>query len=206
MNKIKVSVSRGTTPQRQRLPLLRLNRRFLICCALCAATLQLALAEIPPDRTRNAWTPAAPHPANLAQSPFQQVISEEPRLSEWDASQIIKPPHRNDASHRRDKFETEFGIDGKTRTGVLGSVQLAKYTLDDVTFTVDDFTRNLSDALKLEYDHGRVHRAASPNDNASPRLSGPGSGIPRGLRFGPELNLTGGKPYVGLVVVVPFGD
>jgi hypothetical protein len=120
--------------------------------------------------------------------------------------QIIKSRRVNDASHRRDRFEAEFGIEGKKRAGVMGSLQLAKYTLDDVTFTVDDFTRSLSDALKLEYDHGHVHRAVSANDKAHSTVPGPWSDLPQGLRFGPEFDLTGGKPYVGLVVVIPFGD
>jgi restriction endonuclease Mrr len=137
---------------------------------------------------------------------LQPVVTRESVLSESAASQIIERQRRKDAGDRREQFEAEFGIDGKRRTGVLGSVQLAKYTLDDMSFTVDDFTRSLSDALKLEYDHGRVHRAAFLDDNARPTLPGSWNDMPRGVRFGPELNLEGGKPYVGLVVVVPLGD
>ena len=206
MNEIKVSVSRGIAPERQRLPLYRLNRRFVICCALCAATLQLALAETSPDRIWNVRAPAVPLSVNLVKSPLIPVITEDARPLDWAAGQIIKPRHVNDASHRRDRFELEFGIDGKRQGGMMGSLQLAKYTLDDATFTVDDFTRSLSEALRFEYDGRGLHRVASSDQNPNHTLPGPWADMPHGVRFSPELNLANGRPYVGLYVVVPFGN
>jgi hypothetical protein len=206
MNEITVSVSRGMAPERQRLPLFRLNRRFVICCALCGATLQLALAETSPDRIWYVRAPAVPPSVNLVKSPLKPVITENARSLDWTASQIIKPRHVNDAGHRRDQFEVEFGIDGKRQGGMKGSLQLAKYTVDDVTFTVDDFTRSLSEALRFEYDGRGLHRVASSDQNPQHALPGPWADMPRGVRFSPELNLANGKPYVGLYVVVPFGN
>jgi hypothetical protein len=206
MNEIKVSVSRGTGPGQQRLPLFRLNRRFIVCCALCVATLQLALAEIPPAKRRDVQAPAALPLVTIAPSTLRPVVTRESVLTKSAAWQMIEHQRKKNADDRWEKFETEYGIDGKRRIGVLGSVQLAKYTLDEMTFTVDDFTRSLSAALKLEYDHGRVHRATTFGDNGHRSFPNPWSEMPRGVRFGPELNLDGGKPYVGLVVVVPFGN
>jgi hypothetical protein len=207
MNEIKVAVSRkAAAAARPPLPLFRFNRRFVICCALCAATLQLALAEASPDHLPYGRVPIGLLPANPAIVSSEPVISKELALTESEAWLILKPYHRRDARSRRDRFESEFGIDGKRQTGLMGSLQLAKYALDDATFTVDDFTRSVSDALKFDYDRGGFHRAAATDQNQRHTLPGPWAEMPRGVRFGPELSLTGGKPYVGLVVTVPFGN
>jgi hypothetical protein len=206
MNEIKVSVSRETSPNQQRCPLFRFNRRFIICCALCVATLRLAFAEIPQAQRPSVHAPIAPPLVTLVRSNLPPTIAEQTELSESAAWQLIERQRKKKTSNRREKFETEFGIDDKRLTGVLGSVQSAKYAVDQVTFTVDDFARNVSDGLKLEYDHGRVYRPASVNDNARATLQGTRSDLPKGVRFGPELTLDGGRPYVGLVVVVPLGN
>ena len=207
MNEIKVAVSRETVARtRPPLPLFRFNRRFAICCTLCAVTLQLALAEASPDHPAYVQVPTGLLPANPAKMPSEPVISKELGLSESEAWLILKPYRRHDARDRRERFESEFGIDDKRQTGLIGSLQLAKYALDDATFTVDDFTRSVSDALKFDYDSSGFHRAASTDKNQHHTSTGPWADMPRGVRFGPELSLTGGKPYVGLVVTVPFGN
>ena len=206
MNEIKVAISRETVARaRTPLPLFRFNRRFVICCALCAATLQLALAEVSPDGPQYVQVPAVLLPAKPVEI-SEPVISKELALSESEARLILRPTHRRNARDRRDRFESEFGIDGKRQDGLIGSLQLAKYALDDATFTVDDFTRSVSEALKFDYDRSGFHRAASTDQNQHHTLPGPWAEMPRGVRFGPELSLSGGKPYVGLVVTVPIGN
>ncbi len=207
MNEIKAAVSRETVARtRPTLPFFRFNRRFVICCALCAATLQLALAEASPGHPSYVRVPIGLLPAKPAEMPAEPVISKELALSESEAWQILHPLHRHDARDRRNRFESEFGIDDKRQTGLIGSLQLAKYALDDATFTVDDFTRSVSDALKFDYYSSGFHRAASTGQNQHHTSTGPWADMPRGVRFGPELSLTSGKPYVGLVVTVPFGN
>ena len=129
-----------------------------------------------------------------------------PARSKSTAWQIIERQRKKNADNRWERFETEFGIEGKRRTGVLGSVQSAKYALDELTFAVDDFTGNVCDALKFEYDGGHVHQITSLDDDERRSSANLWVTTPRNVRLGADLNLTGGKPYVGLVVVVPFGN
>jgi len=197
MNETRVAVSRNTSTHR--LPLFRFNRRFVICCALCAASLQLALAEMsPPRRLPSSF------PAQLTKS-TPPPTARKPDISEWDAWRAVKTPRHNDPHARRDRFEADFGIDGKRQSGLLGSLQFAKYAVDDATFTLDDFSRTLSDSMRLEFDNGHLHRVPTLDQN-SQRLPGPWSAMPHGVRFSPELNLASGKPYIGVYVVVPLGN
>ena len=204
MNEVQVSDSRGVACRKPRLPLFRFNRRFAICCALCAATLQLALAEIPRAKQGEKHT-FLPTSTALAVTAVR-LDSPPPLASKSTAWQIIERQRKKNADNRWERFETEFGIEGKRRTGVLGSVQSAKYALDELTFAVDDFTGNVCDALKFEYDGGHMHQITSLDDDERRSSANLWVTTPRNVRLGADLNLTGGKPYVSLIVVVPFGN
>lgn len=209
MNEVQVSDSREVASRKPRLPLFRFNRRFVICCALCAATLQLALAEIPRAKQSEGRISVPTLPAlqaTVARWDSLLLLARASARSESTSWQIIERQRKKVADNRWERFETEFGIEGKRRTGMLGSVQSAKYTLDELTFAVDDFTENVSDALKFEYDDGHLRRMASLDESPRHSSVGPWGTTPRSVRLGADINLTDGRPYLGLVVVVPFGN
>ena len=205
MNEMKIAVSKGTAFARRPLPIFRFNRRFVICCALCAATLQLAMGEMFLGRIRRAQPPAvvaqATKPLQLLSEP---VVSREARFSDWGALQMAQPPRVNDVNHRGKRLADEFGIDGKGQAAALGSVPSAKLSIDGVMFATDDVTPSVLNALLFDYDNG-LNRTVALNDNPHYRLPGPWEAMPRGVRFSPEINLESGM-YVGVFVVVPFGD
>ena len=88
---------------------------------------------------------------------------------------------------------------------MLQSVQTAKYNLDRAVFAANEFVQDLSHATEFEYGRGHVRHVSSTEDPA-PRLSNPLSVIPANTRVGLDLSLGQGKPYVGLKLVVPFGN
>ncbi|HUJ08852.1 MAG TPA: hypothetical protein VL171_02405 [Verrucomicrobiae bacterium] len=109
MNEIKVSVSRETASARQPLPLFRFNRRFVICCALAVASLQLALADLAPQRSRVFPAPVVPRATSFSGAATRSVIVPEPWIVDWQARQIVNPPEENDARYHKEQFESENG-------------------------------------------------------------------------------------------------
>jgi hypothetical protein len=127
-------------------------------------------------------------------------------MSESDAWRVTNVRRKNTSADRWEKFEAEFGITEKEPSLVLGTMQTAKYNLDTILFTVDDFAQNVSDTLQLEYDAGKFRRVSTLGERS-------GRESPRSLvaavdnaRLGLDLNINGGKPYVGVKLVVPLGN
>ena len=127
-------------------------------------------------------------------------------MSESAAWRVTDLRRKHTSADRWEKFETEFGITEREPSLVLGTVQTAKYNLDTFLFVVDDFTRNLSDSLQFEYDEGKLRRVSTLGERPRRDSSGPMMSLVENARLGLDLNMTGGKPYVGVKVTVPLGN
>ena len=72
-------------------------------------------------------------------------------------------------------------------------------------FAANDFTHNLSSLTEYEFDHGRLNHVPAAQESGAelrPFLMT----VPRNVRLGLDVNVALGKPYVGVKLVVPFGD
>ena len=107
---------------------------------------------------------------------------------------------------RWEKFETEFGITEPEPSLVLRSMQTAKYNVDRILFAANEFTRNVSSATEFELGHGKLHHVSADTQQSRDDLSNPSSAIPENVRLGLDVNLAQGKPYVGVKLVIPFGN
>lgn len=106
---------------------------------------------------------------------------------------------------RWDKFEAEFGLYEPPSSPVLGQLADLKYGLDLATYNVEMFTRNLDDALEFRYNRGKFQRVTTVS-SYEPRKYRGGLLTLDDLRLKMDVKLATGKPYLGVRVVVPFGD
>jgi len=127
-------------------------------------------------------------------------------MSESTAWRATDAGRKTTSIDRWEKFEAEFGIAEKEPSLVLGTMRTAKYNLDTFLFTVDDFARNLSDSLQFEYDDGRLYHVSDLRERSRRKSSNPPAGVAENARFGLDVTMSGGKPYVGLKLVVPLGN
>jgi hypothetical protein len=107
---------------------------------------------------------------------------------------------------RWEKFETEFGIAEPEHSPVFRSVQAAKYNLDRLVFAASEFSRNLSDVTDFELDHGRLYHVSAAGTQVWEEPSSSSAPIPRNVHLGLDVNVAQGKPYVGVKLVIPFGN
>jgi len=103
-----------------------------------------------------------------------------------------------------EQFEAEFGLQQNDPTLIRGNLRRVKYGMDLVTYSVDNFLRSTERALELKYSNGAVRRAATAPNEPSPGSKHAGAFDDTRLKL--DLDLTRGKPYVGLRLVVPFGN
>ena len=210
MNESEVSVSSAVTPGRRRLPLIRVNRRFFICCALCAALCQLLLIErgisersqVPALGLALRANPVVEEPPPLQVPPLVPSATPFVDTLTW---RLAGQDYMTRRLSRWDKFENEYGIGEPEHSPVLRSMQAAKYNLDRVVFAANEFSRNLSSLTLYEFDHGRLTHvpAAAPQSGDELRSL---MTVPRNVRLGLDVNMAQSRPYVGVKLVIPIGD
>ncbi len=127
-------------------------------------------------------------------------------MSESAAWRVTDFGRNNTPADRWEKFEVEFGITETERSLVLGTMQTMKYNVDTLLFTVDNFARSLSESLEVEYQEGKLHRVVPLGERPRQDSSGPPMDVVENARLGLDFNLSNGKPYVGVKLVVPLGN
>ncbi|MEI6085661.1 MAG: hypothetical protein WCS70_15360 [Verrucomicrobiota bacterium] len=104
-----------------------------------------------------------------------------------------------------DQFQNEFGRDQEKAPSVLDSLAHAKYGVDLTVYTVTTFLDRLEDILELRYTNGRIESAAAnPQPSAGTVKHGPVTLEDARLKF--DFAFAGGQPYVGVRLVLPFGN
>ncbi len=102
------------------------------------------------------------------------------------------------------EFESEFGIQEKSPSAMKGTLQEAKYNLDQTVFDLDNFVNDLADTLELEYrPEGRPSSARA----LSRTYFSPVYDIWANSRLKSEVDLdvsTGA--FVGVTFQFPFGN
>jgi hypothetical protein len=95
-----------------------------------------------------------------------------------------------------EKFESEYRPEQRSPSPVKRQIETAKYGLDTTVFAVDRFVKSIRDHADFEFDQGRLHRTHTNSrggflDNPRVKL---------------DLEMLRDKPYVGVRVVIPFGN
>ena len=107
------------------------------------------------------------------------------------------------APERWEKFEAEFGIRQPSPSLVKGSLQNAKYRLDEASVTLQEFVDTVRDRLKFDYGLNDPGSVAVRRNSTGNLLT---DTINRArLQSAIDLNL-GAKAFVGVKLVLPLGD
>jgi hypothetical protein len=113
----------------------------------------------------------------------------------------LSTPGSHAAHQRWEKFVNEYHPGEATGSHMRDSLVSAKYGLDRMVFTVQEFTLNLEDALRFEYDMRHLGgRASSPGHTRPFRFMEDAK-----LRSDLKLNVSQGA-YVGLRFSMPVGN
>jgi hypothetical protein len=108
---------------------------------------------------------------------------------------------------RWERFDAEFGLHDQSSSLVAGSLLRVKYAVDVACFGVRALSTTIGDATELRYSHGRIRRASTALSDPSPRSAhhaGPIVLEDARLKF--DFEMASSKPYVGVRLVLPFGD
>ena len=152
----------------------------------------LSLATIPPEVfTRELQKPPDPWAVCLLERHNGGVIA----------------PHRASAEGEAwEKFEAEYRPKQRNVSPVMRQIESAKYQLDAATFGFDRLVRNIQDNTLFKFDNGRLRHAA-PGDLPLRRTTSHSwtDGLQH-IRVKFDVKPRIGQPYVGVRVIIPFGN
>jgi len=113
--------------------------------------------------------------------------------------QLVKRPDR------WEKFQKEFGFDQEIAPASLAPIANAKYGADLTLYTANTLLERLEAILELRYTQGRIVPAAMfPRTKPVQLARGPVTFEDARLKV--DFELTRGRPYLGLRLVLPFGN
>ena len=128
------------------------------------------------------------------------------RLPEDCNAVITEPPHVDTEEDVWEKFEAEYRPQQPSSSLVMRNIESAKYCLDFATFGFSRLIKNIRDSAVFKFDQGQLCRSAPDN---SPPTRSSGNSWTDGLKdvrvkldFSPRV----GEPYIGVRVVIPFGN
>jgi hypothetical protein len=110
---------------------------------------------------------------------------------------------------RWEKFETDFAVSDKDPSLVKGSLESAKYELDRTLFGMQEFVQNVQQAISFDRELRTLGRDVCPVSHSG------SASIPMSLwdsveqaRFKSDfdVNLIGGRAYLGVRLVLPIGN
>ena len=128
------------------------------------------------------------------------------RFTERPNGGIIEPRRAPTEGEVWEKFEDEYRPKQPSSSPVLRQLESAKYHLDVATFGFARLVRNIHSNTQFKLDRGWLCHAA-PDDLSPYRASvNPWMDGMKNVRVKVDLKPRVGRPYVGVCVVVPFGN
>jgi hypothetical protein len=121
--------------------------------------------------------------------PAPQVIER----TDWAIPVLHRKPTDADAW---DKFEAEYRPEPRSPSPVKRSIETAKYGLDTTLFGIDRFVRSIRDHADFEFEQGSFRRTRANSHG----------GLLDNPRVKLDLDMLRSKPYLGVRVVIPFGN
>jgi hypothetical protein len=129
--------------------------------------------------------------SNLSERTDRQV------LTEREFQPMLRPQRQPTDTEAWERFEAEYKPPQKSLSPIKWQIETAKYGLDTAVFAVDRFVKNVENQADFSFDRGSLRRTRAAS-------SGELLGNPR-----VKLDLDmwqGSQPYVGVQVIIPFGN
>jgi len=118
-------------------------------------------------------------------------------IAERDLQPILVSSRKPTDTEAWESFEAEYSPPQKSPSPIKRQIEAAKYGLDTAVFAVDRFTKNVENQADFSFDQGSLRRTRDISLGAS--------------RTSPRLKLDldmwhGGKPYLGVRLIIPVGN
>jgi hypothetical protein len=113
------------------------------------------------------------------------------------------------SGERWEKFETEFGIGKKDPSMIKASMESAKYRLDRSLFGMQEFVHDVQTAVSFDCELRTLgHMSSSTRHPVASSVPIPWWDTMEKARFQSDidLNMTGGRAFVGVRLVLPLGN
>jgi hypothetical protein len=125
------------------------------------------------------------------------VRTDRQKLTERELQPILVSSCKPTDAEAWESFEAEYSPPQKSSSPIKRQIETAKYGLDTAVFAVDRFTKNVQSQADFSFDQGSLHRTPAVSleePRPSPRVK-------------LDLNMwQGSKPYVGVRLIIPFGN
>lgn len=191
-----------------RQPKVRVARLVICLTAILAAG--LAHAQEASQRPLIEYLPASASHESL--SPTNSVSADQGSdVTSNDAAMArTQAPRKHLTSGERwEKFEVEFGIRQKDPSLIRGYMETAKYDLDRALFGMQEILQDIQKACSFDYELRNLGRLPSAdNHSATSSIPIPLWDTMERARFQSDidLNMMGGRAYVGVQLVLPIGN
>lgn len=118
-------------------------------------------------------------------------------LTERDSQRILTPQPKPTDAEAWERFDAEYKPRQRNSSSIKRQIETAKYGLDTAVFALDRFTKNVENQADFSFDQGSLRRTRAISLGAS--------------RSSPRVKLDldmwqGSRPYVGVRLIIPFGN
>jgi hypothetical protein len=168
-----------------------------VACVSCWSVASVATAQESASPSLMAFLSVSTIPAQLTRSNLTERTDRQV-LTERELQPILMSHHKPTDAEAWERFEGEYSPSQKSPSPIKRQIQTAKYGLDTAVFAVDRFVKNVRSQADFSLDQGSLRRTRvtssgdSPNNNPRVKL---------------DLDMwQGSKPYVGVRIIIPFGN
>lgn len=167
-----------------------------VACVSCWSTVPSATAQ----QSESPFLMASLSVSPITTASIRSNISERTGhqvLAERELQPILVSSRKPTDAEAWERFEAEYSPSQKTPSPIKRQIETAKYGLDTAVFAVDRFTKNVQSQTDFSFDQGSLRRTRATSleePRSSPRV---------------KLDLDmwqGSKPYVGVRLIIPFGN
>jgi len=167
-----------------------------VACVSCWSAVPSATAQKSESPSLIAFLSISTIPAESIRSNISERTDRQ-ALTERDRQAILMPHRKPTDAEAWERFDAEYEPPQKNPSPVKHQIETAKYGLDVTVFAVDRFVKSIANHADFEFNQGCLRRTpANPlgrfQDNPRVKL---------------DLNMwQGGKPHVGVRIIIPFGN
>jgi hypothetical protein len=168
-----------------------------VACVSCWSTVPSALAQEPVSPSLIAFLSVSTIPPDCLRSNINNERTKRQALTERELQPVLMPHRTPTDAEAWVRFETEYSPPQKSPSPIKRQIETAKYGLDTALFAVDRFIKNVKNQADFSFDQGSLrHTRATPFGESliNPRV---------------KLDLDmwqGSRPYVGVRLIIPFGN
>ena len=167
-----------------------------VACVSCWSAVPSATAQQSESPFLMASLSISTIPAGSIHSNISERIDRQ-ALTDREPRPILVASRKPTDAEAWESFEAEYSPPQKSPSLIKRQIETAKYGLDTAVFAVDRFTKNVQNQADFSFDQGSLRRTRAISLRAA--------------RTSPRLKLDldmwqGGKPYLGVRLIIPIGN